>query len=188
MDGYQGSPRRNVIGTVQINNSFSGQNYLPYSVGILEAFARRHLENPDRFEFRVPVYRRLGINLAVDQLMGCDLVGFSVYVWNYEISLEIARRLRAKDASVIIVFGGPHVPDNADGFLDEHRFIDVAVHGEGEQTFTDILEAMETRAWAGIQGITHRDADGAPIQEPRRVPSAISPTYPRRSLTAPSSR
>ena len=61
------------------------------------------------------------------------------------------------------------MPDNAAGFLDEHRFIDVAVHGEGEQTFTDILEAMETRAWAGIQGITHRDAGGAPIQEPRRV-------------------
>ncbi len=169
MDGYQGSPRRNVIGTVQINNSFSGQNYLPYSVGILEAFARRHLENPERFEFRVPVYRRLGIDIAVDQLMGCDLVGFSVYVWNYEISLEIARRLRARDASVLIVFGGPHVPDNASEFLTEHTFIDIAVHGEGEQTFTDILEAMDNRAWAGIPGTTHRAADGTLVQETRRV-------------------
>ena len=136
---------KKIIGTVQINNSFSGQNYLPYAVGILESYARQYLTDPEQFDFRVPVYKRLGIDQAVKQLLGCNLVGFSVYVWNFQISLEIARRLRSLDGSVIVVFGGPHVPDNAIEFLTDNQFIDLAVHGEGERTFTEILENMHTR-------------------------------------------
>lgn len=167
-NGNLNAPRRHVVGTVQINNSFSGQNYLPYSVAILEAFARRQLKQPDRFEFRVPVYRRVGIEAAVNQLIGCDLVGFSVYVWNFEISLEIAKRLKARDPSAVIVFGGPHVPDDSRDFMISNPFVDLAVHGEGEQTFTEILDTLDSRNWAGIEGVTHRGGDGAIIHEARR--------------------
>src|SRR5439155_819011 len=34
------------VGLVQINNSFSGQNYLPYSVGLLQAYAQKHAAQP----------------------------------------------------------------------------------------------------------------------------------------------
>ena len=47
---------RIAVGLVQINNSFSGQNYLPYSVGILQAYAQRHAKNPERFHFLAPLY------------------------------------------------------------------------------------------------------------------------------------
>ena len=33
------------VGLEQINNSFSGQNYFPYSVGLLQAYAQKHLKN-----------------------------------------------------------------------------------------------------------------------------------------------
>lgn len=159
---------RHVVGLVQINNSFSGQNYLPYAVGMLEAYARRHLPDADRFEFRAPVYRRLGIGKAVAQLEGCDVVGFSVYVWNYEISLEIARQLRDLDPNVLILFGGPHVPDEAKDFMEENRCIDIAVHGEGEQTFTEVLSSLESGDWSAVDGISYRDATGVVIKTPRR--------------------
>jgi len=160
---------RTVVGLVQINNSFSGQNYLPYSVGMLEAYASRHLAEPDRFEFRVPIYRRSAISEAVDALAGCDIAGFSAYVWNFEISLEIARRLRARDDRVLILFGGPHVPDDPTDFLAEHPFIDLTVHGEGEQTFTEVLEASARRDWTGIAGVSFRGGDGAVVRGPKRV-------------------
>ena len=38
----QPQPPRCRVGLVQINNSFSGQNYLPYAVGLLEAHVRRY--------------------------------------------------------------------------------------------------------------------------------------------------
>ena len=35
------------IGLVQINNSFSNQNYFPYSVGILQAYAQKYLKDKE---------------------------------------------------------------------------------------------------------------------------------------------
>ena len=34
------------VGLVQINNCFSGQNYLPYSVALLQTYVRRHAKDP----------------------------------------------------------------------------------------------------------------------------------------------
>jgi radical SAM superfamily enzyme YgiQ (UPF0313 family) len=126
------------VGLVQINNSFSSQNYLPLSVGMLQAYAEANLP-PDDYEFLLPIYKRIPVDDAVEQLKGAHIVFFSVYVWGYRISLEIARRLKEKQPFVQIVFGGPHVPDHAEVFLREHRFVDVACHGEGEQPFLGLL-------------------------------------------------
>ena len=82
------------IGLVQINNSFSGQNYLPYSVGILESYVRKHLSNGIKVNFKEPIYKRSGINNVVNNLIGSNIIGFSTYVWNFQISLEIAKRIK----------------------------------------------------------------------------------------------
>lgn len=132
--------RKTKIGLVQINNSFSGQSYFPYSVGILQAYAQQHLLRPDDFEFLLPIYSRISVDYAVEQLLHADLVGFSLYVWNNRISLQIAARLKAKKPEVIIFCGGPHVPDRAEEFLRNNPFVDIACHGEGEKVFVSILE------------------------------------------------
>ena len=49
---------------VQINNSFSGQNYLPYSVGCLQAYVQRP-PDPVAFHFLPPLYKRVRIADAV---------------------------------------------------------------------------------------------------------------------------
>jgi radical SAM superfamily enzyme YgiQ (UPF0313 family) len=153
------------IGQVQINNSFSGQSYLPYSLGVLQAYVQRHAAQPERYRFLLPVYKRLPIGEAVEQLLDADVVGFSTYVWNARISLEIARRLKAVRPGVSIVFGGPHVPDQSEKFLRENRFIDVAVHGEGERAFLALLEGLASlegspAALSEVPGISRIDADG----------------------------
>ena len=92
------------IGLVQINNSFSGQSYLPYSVGLLQAYAQHHHPAPETLSFLVPIFSRVKVEEAVEQLAGADLVLFSTYVWNVRISGEIAKRLRAKYPHIGIVF------------------------------------------------------------------------------------
>ena len=56
------------IGMVQINNSFSGQNYLPLSLGFLFSYAKFHVKNIDDFEFVDPIYKRLKVAEAVDHI------------------------------------------------------------------------------------------------------------------------
>ena len=82
------------IGLVQINNSFAKQCYFPYSVGMLQAYAQRHLEHPQGFAFLPAVFSRIPVAEAVAQLQDADLVCFSTYVWNVRLSLEIARALK----------------------------------------------------------------------------------------------
>src|ERR1700690_3333838 len=82
------------IGLVQINNSFSGQSYLPYSVGLLQSYISHHHPAPQTLRFLLPIFSRMNVEAAVERLSGADLVFFSTYVWNICISSEIARRLR----------------------------------------------------------------------------------------------
>lgn len=72
-----------------------------------------------------------------------EVLGISLYTWNSERSLDIARRVKQQLPSLQIVVGGPEVQrDNL--WVLEHPAVDVAVIGEGEQTFADLL-----RFWCG---------------------------------------
>src|SRR5690606_5521922 len=155
------------VGLVQINNSFSGQNYLPYSVALLQTYVQKKAVDPARYTFLPPLYKRVRIADAVGVLMDADVVGFSTYVWNGRISLEIARRLKALKPGRAIVFGGPHVPDQAEAFLRANPQIDLAVHNEGERTFLKLLEAFPDReAWAALPGVSLLTPDGRFVRNP----------------------
>jgi radical SAM superfamily enzyme YgiQ (UPF0313 family) len=148
------------VGLVQINNSFSGQNYLPYAAGLLQAYVQKNARHPERYSYRLPIYCRIPVKRAVEQLVGADVIGFSTYVWNIRISLEIARQIKEARPETLIVFGGPQVPDRAEEFLRANPFVDLAVHGEGEPIFLGILENFPSRTWEGIPSISYLRTDG----------------------------
>jgi radical SAM superfamily enzyme YgiQ (UPF0313 family) len=175
------------VGLVQLNNSFSGQHYLPLAVGMLQAYAEKHLQSPDAYDFTVPVSQFIRVEEASEMLEDCDIVGFSIYVWNEANSLAIARDYKRRNPNGIVVFGGPQVPNSRKQFRrartaaltpselerermhftpDFHRqypFIDAACHGEGERVFTAILERMAIDGCydkKAIPSISYLDADG----------------------------
>ena len=82
------------VGMIQVNNSFSGQNYLPLSLGFLVSYAEFHCKNFDDFEFLNPIYKRTRIKDVVKQSKDCDIVSHSVYVWNNNISKRIPKALQ----------------------------------------------------------------------------------------------
>ena len=155
------------VGSVQINNSFSNQNYLPFSVGVLQAYAQSHLKEPDNYRFLLPIYSRGPVEDAVQKLLGVDIALFSTYVWNFRISLEIARTLKLRAPEIITVFGGPHVPDRVEEYLRRYPFIDLACHGEGEQTALAILENCGSTQWDQVAGISYLTAEGSLVQNPK---------------------
>jgi len=155
------------IGLVQINNSFSGQSYLPYSVGLLQSYISHHHPQPQSVRFLLPIFTRMNVDAAVEQLSAADVVFFSTYVWNACISSEIAKRLRQKHPRVGIVFGGPQVPDRAEEFLREHPFVDLAVHGEGEKAALDVVLAWKDKAWDRLAGVSFIDAEGKFHNKPK---------------------
>jgi radical SAM superfamily enzyme YgiQ (UPF0313 family) len=155
------------VGLVQINNSFSNQNYLPLSIGMLQAYAQKHLKQPENYQFLLPLYNRIPVDEGVQRLLGVDVALFSTYVWNFRISLEIARKLKSESPETVIVFGGPHVPDRVEGFLRKYPFIDLACHGEGEQPALSILESCLSRSWDRVPSISFLAEDGRLVQNPK---------------------
>ena len=111
------------IGTVQVNNSFSGQNYLPLSLGFLVSYAEFHCKNFEDFEFLNPIYKRVPIKEAVEQYKDCDIVAFSVYVWNNNISMRIAKALKEVNPNILTLVGGCHIPERPEyieKYMKEH--------------------------------------------------------------------
>ena len=151
------------VGLVQINNSFSGQNYLPLSVGVLQAYAQKNLKTPEDYVFKLPVYSRLRVAEAVDRLAGSDIVLFSTYVWNSRISLEVARSLKSQNPETIVFFGGPHVPERPlenEAFLRKYPFIDLSSNGEGEEPVLRALENVPGRAWEEVPSVSFINGSG----------------------------
>ena len=157
--------KKTKLGMVQINNSFANQCYLPYSVAMLQAYAQRHLETADRFEFLPAVFDRIRVEEAVEQLESADVVCFSTYVWNVRLSLAIAEALKTQNPSVLTVFGGPQIPDDdTEGFLRRHRCIDLACHGEGDRVLKAILEHYGERNWQAVPSLSYLNDRGEFLQ------------------------
>lgn len=86
----------------------------------------------------------LSINKVVEKVVrfNPEIVGlttFTVSIYScYQLAKEIKNRLRGRK----IVVGGPHITSNPDDLL-EHREFDLAVIGEGEIIFKELVSAIE---------------------------------------------
>jgi len=154
------------VGLVQINNSFADSCYFPLSVGLLQSYFNKYGHKPENFEFIEPIYRRQPIEEAVEHLRNVQIVGFSCYVWNEKISLAIAKKLKEANPEVLIIFGGPQVPDKAGPYLRDNPFVDILCHGEGESVFLKILENFHSRNYDEIPSISYLNK-GNLVQHPR---------------------
>ena len=154
---------------IQIGDSFGDQQYLPYAVGLLQAYAQSRLVDPGMVHFGIPLYRRMHPIEAIDYLEDSEILFFSVYLWNHALSREIARLYRESHPDAVIVFGGPQVPESRlrlERFMDENPFIDLACYSEGEVPFLKILEQFAGRAWENVPGIAFRHEAGLQVTLP----------------------
>ena len=67
------------------------------------------------------------------------IVGLSCYVWNVQILLAAARRIKALAPEIAIVLGGPEVGPIAADVLRAHPAVDVIVKSEGEVPFAELV-------------------------------------------------
>jgi radical SAM superfamily enzyme YgiQ (UPF0313 family) len=76
-----------------------------------------------------------------------EIIGFSIYNTTRRLSLELARRIKEKDKSKIIIFGGQQCfPASAAEWLIKDEAVDIVVMGEGEQTLPELLTKIENQA------------------------------------------
>ncbi|HYF66117.1 MAG TPA: cobalamin-dependent protein, partial [Herpetosiphonaceae bacterium] len=118
---------------------------IPLAAGYLKAWAHERglLERVSIEIMPRDIADRAGDALLVREIARRrpDVLGISLYTWNSERSLLIAERARRQLPGMKIVVGGPEVQRNNEWVL-RHPAVDIAVEGEGEQTFAEILERL----------------------------------------------
>lgn len=73
----------------------------------------------------------------------CDVILFSVYIWNVLQTFAIARDLKKIMPNSFIGFGGPEVSYRADSILKENSWLDLIICGEGEVSFSELAQMLE---------------------------------------------
>ncbi|MTI49489.1 B12-binding domain-containing radical SAM protein [Sporosalibacterium faouarense] len=88
-----------------------------------------------------------------------DVVAFSCYIWNIENTLQIAETLKMVKPEIKIIFGGPEVSFDGYKVLEDYKYIDYIIYGEGEETFKDLMVSLENgkQNLNNIQGLIYRE-------------------------------
>ncbi len=118
---------------------------VPLAAGYLILHARnRGLDQHFHFAILPPKICNYSSDLGIVEAIlerEANIVGFSCYLWNIDRTLWIAAELKRKRPEIIIVLGGPEIT-NDNAWVFGSGVVDYAVVGEGEQTFSELLEAM----------------------------------------------
>lgn len=183
--GTQGTQGNMDIAFFQFNPGlYNNQSYLPYAVGAVWAYAKTFPEIEASYRnvgFRFLRERPEAIAAGFENV---DVACFSTYLWNWEISNNVAIALKRRFPHAMIVFGGPQVPNDASTLLATHPHIDIAVHGEGEATMADILKARLTdEGYVAIPGMSAIGPNGFHCKQMARDPIRDLDTVPSPYLT-----
>lgn len=120
-----------------------------YSIPLLwisaKTYYEEHSKYADVWEWGLPDLDYENPDKLLEHLTRSNptVVAFSVYIWNEQFNLDLARQIKEKLKDVIIIWGGPqcdiHYNSN---FFKQYEFIDLVVPSDayGEQSFLDILD------------------------------------------------
>jgi radical SAM superfamily enzyme YgiQ (UPF0313 family) len=118
---------------------------VPLAAGYLKLFAtQRGLGRYYDIEILPPALaNRLADQALVEAILVHEpwMVGFTCYLWNVERSLWVAEQLKRRRPELRVVVGGPEITPDNDWVLGCPQ-VDFAAIGEGEQTFSELLEAL----------------------------------------------
>lgn len=160
--------------------------YLPLSSGILHSYAETNPKVANAYNVMPYLFHRDKPGEILRKYTETPHVAaFSVSMWNEALSLHIAKELKARFPEVLVVYGGPQVPFQAEAYLTKHAFIDIAVRSEGEIAFALILERfLESRNFDGIPSVTYRNESGEIIRMENSAPQVSDlDAYPSPYLT-----
>jgi len=114
--------------------------YLPYSAGILWSYALTNETIKNNLALDKLVYKREPVEELATRLSKNNIVAFSTYVWNRNYNFKLAKRVKELNPNVLVLFGGPEPPIANPDIFSIMPFCDIVVKGEGEYTFSSLIE------------------------------------------------
>jgi len=131
------------------------------NLGILYmiSYARNRVHNVE-FHYLEP-FLNLEQHLAEIKRLKPDVYGVSFTTPKKALAFEVINHVKQVLPSVLVVAGGPHPTfDSNDVFANSET--DICVIGEGEETFVELLKALqESKELSSVEGIAYQDKLGS---------------------------
>lgn len=143
--------------------------YLPYAAGVVAAYAfsRDKVKASYRFGGFFSFFDEPSDILK--RMENPVVAAFSNYVWNYDYNLRIASLIKKSFPGCAVVFGGHQVSPGSE-VLEEYQFVDYLIHGEGEEAFSELAEALASGGeLTGIPSLSFRNDVGSAVTNKTRV-------------------
>ena len=138
----------------QYNYKYGKQIHAPYSLATLFAYTKS-FKSLDQFKFEKSFVFRDKLEENIIKCKDGDILLCSCYVWNWEISTHLAKEVKKINPECLIIFGGPQIPEDTNGFFEKYPYVDIIVQGEGEYTLKNILEEyLKDKNWSNVKGIS----------------------------------
>ena len=122
------------------------ERVIPLAGGYLKAYSMKEPDLAEKWD--IQLYSEFGETTAASKVIAdvmasdCDLVGFSVYVWNAGLVQRVLPVLRQLMPEATFVLGGTEVINSAEQLVDPSWHNVVVCNGEGEKTFRDLLRIL----------------------------------------------
>jgi radical SAM superfamily enzyme YgiQ (UPF0313 family) len=181
-------------GRIPVMGVHSNWASAPAGLGMVIAHAKgyRNGELLESFDFRPRlVWDEPKLRSAAQQ-QGIYL--FSNYVWNHDENMRLSALVKQSNPNCITIHGGPNTPKyrpDVERFFEQEPHVDIAVHGEGEETFAETLAALrgyvgdsrtDLAPLAHVEGLSYR-VDGGVESTGSRDRIADLDTIPSPILT-----
>jgi hypothetical protein len=149
--------------------SLTGWNdFIPVLWPSAKTFYELYGKYPEKYNWVVPVaeiHNDLEDNKRVLELNPPDILGVSLYVWNYDRTMELLKWVKTKWPNCLIVTGGPHQYfKHQPMWFQDHWFIDASLPSEvyGEIAVCDILDNLKednTVNWNTVEQMIYPSKD-----------------------------
>lgn len=131
----------NLIFLADLTHTAQGyaQELTPYAIACIKSWGHQYSKHSLEIElFKDP-------QKFIDSFLikKPQILGFSNYMWNLDISYSIASEIKKDFPETVIIFGGPNYPleeHKRKFWLEKYRNVDAYIIGEGEKPFIDFCD------------------------------------------------
>ena len=166
---------------IQVGFAFDRSLYFPSAAGAIAAYALQDDFVKQTYDFKEFIFKREKLDTVISGMDAPFLAGFSCCVWNFEYNKALAKRLKASFPECIVVFGGHNIPEGS-SLIEEESYIDILVHGEGEEPFHELLKALPAANLSCVPNIAFRGNHNTIIETEKKDFSDID-NYPSSYLS-----
>lgn len=159
---------------LELSEIYNKEVRLPYSTGVIWSYCKQNPKIKDNYNLVEWFFYKDFSENIIKKIVDPDIIIFSSFAWNWDINKQVAKNIKKEYPNCITVFGGAMVPtpemfksegvhpywecDMSDWF-DEHPYVDIISHGEGEITIEELLiQYLKNNDFSKIKGCTTKNS------------------------------